>query len=162
MCSIPHPALPCLYCRERRRRVADFRRCALLLALLLPFFDLRPGVAKSDGAIEDQSPRFGILVHAEVTEPLKLEAAAGNGIAEAWLQTGSLQHLERVRIQIGAVILSFRYIVRIGFHEKMIVQANFCGKGMLGGDPVNRALDLAAVRSVAAACSRVVSAMQLH
>src|ERR1044071_8865167 len=48
--------------------------CEAMELLLQRLFDFRPGIAKSDSAIENEGVRFRIQIHAKVSLPLELES----------------------------------------------------------------------------------------
>ena len=123
------------------------------------FFDLGPGIPQAHGAIQDQLVRRGIDVHAEVTHALELEPVAGLGVLQAGFDDAVCQDLQGIRIEVRDEITAG---FRVGIVEQPIVQAYFSGDAVRSGDPMDGALDLAAVGRVAAARGWVITAVQFH
>lgn len=110
---------------------------------------LRPGVAKTDGAIED-GLGAGLVVVAigdEVAEALELVDLFGCGVGGSGLDVGA-DGFERIRID-HADEASFGSI-GIFCREKAIVEADFSFHAMLGADPVNGGAAFHAFRGVGA------------
>src|SRR5262249_45712926 len=125
---------------------------AHLLFLSATFLDLGPRVAQRDRTVEHQRSALGINgVDGEITEPLELVAAAGRGRGQTRLELGAGQNLQRVRIEIGTIVLPLGDVVGIGLGKQVIVETNFGFNRVVGRYPVNRCLHFSAVRSVSAA-----------
>src|SRR5262245_24303218 len=120
--------------------------------------DLRPRVLQRDGAVEHRPARNGVGIDGEVPETLELKARAGRGVREAGLYLRTGQHVERVWIQIGPIVVG-RAGVLAG--EQSIVAAHLCIDRVRRRDPVERGFHLAAVGRVAAARGGIVRAAQL-
>jgi len=99
-------------------------------------------------------------VGAEVAHTLELHVAACRHGGEVGLGHGG-DDLLGILVEVVEEGLAF-FDVGVGFRgEHLFVQAHFRGHGVTGADPVDSALDLAAVGAGAAAGGGVVGAVQL-
>ncbi len=107
--------------------------------------------------------RSGVRVHAEVAQPFELIAAAGSRIRQTRLQFASGQDLHRLRIQIIGELVAFFDVIRVFFGEQRFVNPNLGVNRVLRRNPMDGRFHFAAVRRrVAAACFRIVGAVNFH
>ena len=120
-------------------------------------------VSFSDTArLNTSLPALRVRVHAEVAEPLELELRADRGIRQARLQLA--------RARITSSDFGFRLTFQScpsgtssgsGLLNRWSYSRTSASTRVVGRDPVDRALHLAAVRGVAAAGGGVVGAVDL-
>ena len=89
------------------------------------FFDLGPGVAEADGAIEYQF-LARIAVDAIITKALELILGSRLCVSQTRFYHAIVQYLQRLGIQIFGEIVSFFDVVRILFNKKIFVESNLC------------------------------------
>lgn len=97
-------------------------------------------------------------VDGEVAEPLELYRAAGGELGQFRFEPAG-HDLQRIRIELGQEVNS----VGAGLFdaEQPVIEPDFCRNRFGSGNPVDRSLDLAAVRRAAAAGGRIEAAFQL-
>src|SRR5438093_141738 len=126
------------------------RYSTLPLALCLLGYS-RPGVAQRDDTVEHGRAGTVVRVDAEVAEAFELEARARPGAGKARLDLTAAQDLERLGIHVvrerPARFVGFRILHR----EQTIVEPDFRRARVRGRHPVQRRLDLPAVRRITAA-----------
>src|SRR6266542_4708590 len=121
-------------------------------------FDLGPRVPQTHGAVEDGAPGGVVLpVGDEVALALELHARLRRDRRERGLDLGAAEDFERALIQRGLEVL---LLVGLGRGEERVVEPDLGVHRVLGGDPVDRALHLAAP-GIPAAARRVVRAAHL-
>src|SRR5690606_1919906 len=120
-----------------------------------------PGVAQSDGAIEDRRARLAVLdVGTEIAFALKLEACFRLGIGQRRLGAAAFEHHQRFRIDIVEEAAALLVLLRVGGAEQAIIETDFALDALGSRHPVNHALDLATL-GVLAQGVFVVGAAQL-
>ena len=117
--------------------------------------DFGPGIAECHRTVEDRQFIRAVPVLAEIAHTLELHRFTGPDLRHGRLKTCA-HGPEGVRIDVIEERLPLRNIVGICHGEKLFIQPHLSGKSVLRAHPVNGALDLAAVRAVASAGSRVV------
>src|SRR5262245_39130356 len=106
-----------------------------LAARLKIFFDLRPGVSQCNRTIEDEAAVCGVGIDAEIALTLKLKAVARIRAGKAGLHKTSIEHLQRIGIQLRGETACFA-IRRTLVVEQSVVKTNLCGNGVRCGNPV--------------------------
>ena len=101
-------------------------------------------VLQADGAVEDRVLRCRVLVvRAEVAQAHELIGFRSLGRGERTLDLAARENLEGIRVQALKEVLVRR--VGIGIGEEVRIQAYLGVYGLVGLDPVDGGLDLAAV-----------------
>src|ERR1700680_1266143 len=105
---------------------------------------LPPGIPERHDPVEDRLSGYGIKrVRMEIALALELAPRLAVNPEQAGLQFGSRENLHRLRIEELPVIGSAP--VGIGIGKEPVEKAHLGLDCMCGGNPVNRALDLAAI-----------------
>src|SRR6185436_4743807 len=89
------------------------------------FFDLGPGVAKADGSIEHQFVAR-ISIDAVIPKSLKLIFRSLLRVSQTRLDHATVQHLQRIRIQVLGKIVPFFNLVWILLRKEIVVETNLC------------------------------------
>src|SRR5262249_14669553 len=122
---------------------------------------LRPSIPQCNCPVEHWFCGSGILVHTEVPQPLELVTRSGRGVRNAWLDVAYL-NVERVRVQVVQVSLTFYYVVRVGRLEEVVVKPDFSFSSGWRGDPVEGGFDLSSIRRISSAGCRIVGTAKLR
>ena len=101
-----------------------------------------------------------LAVRAEVAQAHELIGFRGPGCGERALDLAAREDLEGIRVQALEEVLV--RCVGIGIGEEVRIQAYLGVYGLVGLDPVDGGLDLAAVGGVTAAGGRVIFAKDLR
>ena len=103
--------------------------------------------------------RLGVFaIEAEVALTHELEAVFELRVGESGFHLGLL-HDHRVRVQVIVPVFAFRDLSRIFEREQVINEAHFGIHSVCCRDPVDCALDLAAIRRFATLAERVIDAV---
>src|SRR5205823_117502 len=100
-----------------------------IASFLHAFFDLRPGVAQRDGAVEDDGAGLAVRIGTKITHAFELESSAGLDSGEAGLELRILNNFQRVRIDVRREItIAFVGILLI---KQAVIQPDF-GRDRMG------------------------------
>ena len=92
------------------------------------------------GFVEDEVVRSAVRVLVEVAYPLELHCDSALVFKQGWLGE-SLSEDEGLRIEVGLVVLSLRDVSHLRLSEELVVEPELNFLCVLGGHPVDGALD---------------------
>ena len=98
---------------------------------------------------------FELGILAEVAYAYKLESVAGLCIFKTRLDHSSLYLCERIGIEEVKIGLSLGHVCGVLDVEQAVVKHERYGLCVLGGEPMDRALDLSAVSGHSVACFKI-------
>ena len=146
-------SIPSAQCRNRSKSAPFIAPSPLFGVLFVP------GILQGYRAVEYRALPRRVGIDREITDPFELNRAAGGKQSQGRFET-PFDHLDRIRIELREKIRAVR--PRLLRREEPVVKPHFGGNRFGGRDPVDRPLDLAAVRRIAAPGRRIEGAPQFR
>src|SRR5688572_23539938 len=95
-------------------------RRAMLLGDRELLFEFRPAVLERQRSVESQLAGRGIAVDAEVAHALELIELTRNGRSKVRFDLAAMQHLQRLRVQVGQKVLPLGRLGRVLAGEQAV------------------------------------------